>query len=208
MNEIETLIVKSLQEFLHLKCITDTKNVGCDKLVFPTKRDKTKRISEQEARFLLVKQLEKQEQVKYQYSVEVPTKQTYSFTGEKERSGNIDLCIYENGERCNLIEFKAMNPKQSSYTKDFEKLFCDESNLVNYFIQILENTNNGTIPNIERKYRMAIETVREKQTVFQSSLKIFICDLGEKSIMKYEIDKNGLLSNIEIIYKTDKPKNT
>jgi hypothetical protein len=55
---------------------------------------------------------------------------------------------------------------------------------------------------------MAIETVREKQTVFQSSLKIFICDLGEKSIMKYEIDKNGLLSNIEIIYKTDKPKNT
>ena len=101
-----------------------------------------------------------------------------------------------------------MNPKQSSYTKDFEKLFCDESNLVNYFIQILENTNNGTIPNIERKYRMSIETVREKQTVFQSSLKIFICDLGEKSIMKYEIDKNGLLSNIEIIYKTDKPKNT
>ena len=26
--------------------------------------------------------------------------------------------------------------------------------------------------------------------------------------MKYEIDKNGLLSNIEIIYKTDKSKNT
>jgi hypothetical protein len=208
MNEIETLIIKSLKELLSLKCITDENDVACGKLVFPIKRDKTKRISEQEARFLLVKQLEKQEQTKFQYSVESPTTKTYCFTGKGERSGNIDLCIYDKGERCNLIEFKAMNPKQSSYTKDFEKLFCDESNLVNYFIQILENTNNGTIPNIERKYRMAIETVREKQTVFQSSLKIFICDLGEKSIMKYEIDKNGLLSNIEIIYKTDKQKNT
>lgn len=199
MTSIEELIIKSLKEFWGLKCITESKGADYEKLVFPIKRDKTKRISEQEARFLLVKQLEKQEQTKFQYSVESPTTKTYCFTGKGERSGNIDLCIYDKGERCNLIEFKAMNPKQSSYTKDFEKLFCDESNLVNYFIQILENTNNGTIPNIERKYRKAIENIREKQTVFQSSLKIFICDMGKKSIMKYEIDKNGLLSDIEIM---------
>ena len=199
MNIIETLILKSLQELLSLKCITDENDVACGKLVFPIKRDKTKRISEQEARFLLVKQLEKQEQTKYKYSVESPTTKSYCFTGEGERSGNIDLCIYDKGKRCNLIEFKAMNPKQSSYTKDFEKLFCDESNLVNYFIQILENTNNGTIPNIESKYRKAIENIKEKQTVFQSSIKIFICDMGKKSVMKCEIDKNGLLSDIEIM---------
>lgn len=196
---MERLIIASLKELFELSCIADTKSENMNKLVLPIKRDKTIRISEQEARFLLVKQLEKEVQTRFQYSVESPTAKPYCFTGKGERSGNIDLCIYDKGKRSNLIEFKAMNPKQSSYTKDFEKLFCDESNLVNYFIQILENTNNATIPNIERKYRKAIENIRQKQTVFQSSLKIFICDIGKKSIMKYEIDKNGLISDIEII---------
>lgn len=195
MDIIEDLILKSLNEFIELNCISDSNDMCSSKLVFPVKRDNTKRISEQEARILLVKQLEKPEQTKYQYSIETPTVKIYSFTGDKERSGNIDLCVYDNGRRINLIEFKAMNPKQNSYSKDFEKLLCDESDLVNYFIQVLENTNNGTIPNIECKYRTAIEHVREKQKAFQSCLKIIICDKSKKSIVKYEVDKNGILSN-------------
>src|SRR5574344_175220 len=98
MSSIESLIFKSLQNLFELKCISDTSDAN-GKLVFPIKRDKTKRISEQEARFLLVKQLEKQEQTKFQYSVESPTTKSYCFTGKGERSGNIDLCIYDKGER-------------------------------------------------------------------------------------------------------------
>lgn len=198
MNELEVYIIKSLQDFLNLECITDSKNEGLNKLVFPIKRDKTRRLSEQEARFLLVNQLEKKEQTKYQYSIETPTTKTYSFTGKGERSGNIDLCIYENGKRCNLIEFKALNPNQSSYSKDFEKLLCDESDFENFFIQVIENSNNGTISNIEKKYRNAIQSVKVKYLSLSSCLIIFICDVGKKSIIKYEVDEYGNISKNDV----------
>ena len=194
MSVLEQLIIESLKELLTIECINKSAGVNCGKLVFPLTRDNSKRISEQEARFLLVKQLEKEEQTKYQYSIESPTVGTYCFTGESERSGNIDLCIYENGKRCNLIEFKAKNPRQLSYSKDFEKLFCDGKDLVNYFIQILDSADKGTIQNIESKYQKAIEYVKSKEKVFQSSVKIFICDMSHKSIINFEIDKNGVLS--------------
>jgi hypothetical protein len=122
MTAIDKLIITSLSELSKLACIKDTVQTSKSKLVFPVKRDekRTRRVSEQEARFLLVQQLEKSEQTKYQYAVEAPTMQTYRFKGKGRRSGNIDLCIYENGKRTSLIEFKALNPSENSAVFCFE----------------------------------------------------------------------------------------
>lgn len=187
---METLIKKSLQELIKLESISNSKGVNYGKLVFPIKSDGAERISEQEARLLLIKKLE--EQVKYQYSVEAPTVKKYSFTGENKRSGNIDLCIYENGERKHLIEFKSHNPVQSAFTKDFKKLLYDVGGLDNYFIHILNDKNKRTIPSVEGKYREAINSFRGEK--IKSSLKIFVCVLKKEEVFYYEVDKNGNLS--------------
>ncbi|MGL2963857.1 hypothetical protein ACSVH2_08585 [Flavobacterium sp. RSB2_4_14] len=127
----------------------------------------------------------------------MPTKEKYKFLGAGERSGNFDNCLYENGERKHLIEFKALNPKQASYSKDFEKLLYDESDLDNYFIQGLKSIDNGTIPNIETKYKVAIKSVKDKGRSIRSRLKIFVCALGVEDIIKYEVNKDGELVKIK-----------
>ncbi len=191
MNKVEELIIDSLIELLDLTCITDSKAGIESRLVFPIKRDGKRRVSEQEARFLFVQHIERGR--KFLYSIEAPTTKKYKFSGINDRSGNIDICLYENGERKHLIEFKALNPQQSSYSKDFEKLVCDEDYLTNYFIQVLENTDNKTIPSIENKYKKAIQIMKEKYASTQSCLRIFLCDMGTRQIIKYEVDKNGEL---------------
>jgi hypothetical protein len=188
MSNIEDLILKSLKEFVTLNCITNTNNETNSKLVFPIKRDGTKRVSEQEARFLFVETLIKQDN-KFSYSVEAPTKGKYNFSGDdaNARSGNFDICLYENGERKHLIEFKASNPGKFFYDKDFEKLINDEDKLINYFIQVLEKTTKNTILNITKKYKDAIKLAKGKNVAKQSHLIIFLCDMDKKKITKYEM---------------------
>lgn len=197
MDKIEKLITDSLIEFLQLSCITELKTEMNTKLVFPIKRDGKRRISEQEIRFLFVQHVQKDNF--FHYSVEVPTKKRYKFLGLNDRSASFDVCLYENGNRKHLLEFKALNPKQNSYSKDFEKLFFDESDLTNYFIQVIETTNIGTIPNIEKKYREAIKHVKNKYNIIRPCLKIFLCDMDKKNIIEYKIDKDGNLIKIQNI---------
>jgi len=195
---MEALIIASLIELLDLVCISDT--ISENNLVFPIKRDKTRRISEQEARFLLVMQLEEQKQSRYQYAVEAPTMQTYSFTGKGERSGNIDLCIYENGKRHSLVEFKALSHKQSSYSKDFEKLFFDyhsdtDNELCNFFVQILENENQK----IEDRFKKAIEeSMKKHKGERKMEVILFVCILTKNEIVKYNIKGSELKKITEL----------
>jgi hypothetical protein len=178
-----------------LNCITDTDKTGT-KLVFPIKRDGTKRVSEQEAKFVFVKHIE--QDGNFFYSVEAPTEREYQFSGKTiERSGNIDVCLYENGERKHLIEFKALNQKQLSFSKDFEKLLYDKEVLDNYFIHIVENSDSGTLPNIKKKYRQAIDDANSKRAGKRSHLTIFLCVISKQEIIKYEV-KGELLIKKEI----------
>lgn len=143
---------------------------GSNRILFPRTRNKKRdgeiRISEQELRFVFVEQLLKhieKEKWDVYYSVETPTQ--HGYIGFKEgnpkvddkygRSGNIDLCIHDNqGNRICLIEFKALNPKEADYQKDFCKLQHEDegnNNILRYFIQIVENVDSGTMENIEEK---------------------------------------------------------
>ena len=159
-------------------------------LIFPKKRDGTTRVSEQEARFLLVKHLEKN---KCRYAVEAPTMLTYRFTGKKELSGNIDICVYKNEKRSNLVELKANNYRNNHLSNDFEKLFFDineetDRDLHNYFIHILENNN----PNMEKYFNAGITTAIEKKkdNKKKSNVTIFLCILKTKEVKEYKIDNN------------------
>ena len=101
------------------------------------------RISEQELRFIFVEQLNKvAKQYDLYYSVETPTKNAYVFSKDKGGpkidndngvSARTDLVIHkiynDNFHRVALIEFKALNPVETNYQKDFCKLEHDNSSL-------------------------------------------------------------------------------
>jgi hypothetical protein len=103
-----------------------------------------------------------------------------------------------NRNREHLIEFKALNPTPDSYSKDFLKLICDEDNdkITNYFIQVIENSDPATIPNIECKYRAAVKNAQAQAqaqipSLKQSHLVIFLYVMQTKEFIKYEVDWNG-----------------
>jgi hypothetical protein len=206
--QLEDLIVESLQEIVKLPVepvIPDNKVIATNpgsKLIFPITRDDETRISEQEARFLFVHKLEQDNNAQCLYSVEAPTKKTYRFSGDGApkidptgRAGSIDVCLYDqNGNRKHLIEFKALNQKQISYSKDFLKLICDEDNdqLTNYFVHVLVNPN----PNINSRYKTAIanayaQAQAQKPPLKQSQLVIFLCVMKTGVITRYSDGDNG-----------------
>jgi len=201
MENVEGLIIASLKELLELRCITKVNSKTKSKLVYPLKRDGTRRISKQEAKLIFIKHIE--QYGAYYYSVEAPTRKKYLSTGAVPMLGSIDVCLYEEGNRKHLVEFLALNPRQTSYSRDFEILFSDEDGLDNYFIQLLQKANGGTIMNVENKYTEAIECVREKYNLFHSRLKIFLCEIDEKRITMYEVDENGELSSSHEVYKLE-----
>ena len=133
------------------------------RVVFPQKRDGTKRISEQELRLVFVEQLNKAiyEGWDVYYSVETPTRDTYSGLSngetpkqdEKGRSGEFDLVIFNNRlERIALIEFKANNASDNEHMKDFVKLNNPiEGDALRYFIEVIKSYDNGTLSNLHNK---------------------------------------------------------
>ncbi len=168
-DHIETVICgtfKTLQKVYdsQQESINGLKHVDTgSRLLFPCNRNEDTRISEQELRFIFVEQLncEIKKGWNVYYSIETPTKGGYVDFSTKfpkrddknGRSGCIDMVIHDsNGKRICMIEFKANNPKQSDYAKDFCKLH-NEGVDYGYFLQIVENYKSDTICNIEDKVK-------------------------------------------------------
>ena len=146
---------------------TDLKEAG-SRIIFPKYsqkyREGKRRISEQELRFIFVEQFNDYcDETTWQalYSVETPTEEKYKFSGEElpraitngengGQSAMIDTTIHdEKGHRLCFLEFKANNPEAFCYQKDFVKLNAEIG--MGFFVQILENENKGTMPNILKK---------------------------------------------------------
>lgn len=63
----------------------------------------------------------------------------------------IDLSIHNDKfDRIALIEFKALNPEESAFAKDFCKL-SNEPTCLTFFVMIVKSHDNGTITNIHKK---------------------------------------------------------
>jgi hypothetical protein len=200
---VEDLIENSFRELKRIDFENQSpQNDGSSRLIFPqywVKKNK-KRVSEQEARFLFVKQLEMNKCCHdYYYAVEAPTKRAYQFSQNNAaiwplidagQSANIDVCLYDKSatkfDRKNLIEFKFGNSNAMDYAKDFLKLLCDESGLTNYFINIVDVVNlaqRNTLQSITGKYQQAIGYV--SGIGVQSTLIIFLYNINENSFFKF-----------------------
>ena len=179
---VEELIEKSLQELREISC-EDKKTISKkqnSKLIFPkyfnnSSIDDNRRICEQEARFLFVRQLENShDEHSFYYSVETPTEYSYIFSKDgatldqpkidterkSGKSGKIDICLFDSElVRTNLLEFKALNPCPQSYKKDFIKLLYEPKKeykgYPNFFIQILKTYASDTITSLKKKYESA-----------------------------------------------------
>ena len=131
---------------------------SCEQLIFPNKIEANgdvKRISEQELRLLFLEEFK----VNYRdlfYSIETPTVKKYRVDNggnmsldPKGRSASIDVCIFEREKkgywRLLNVEFKHENREGSDIKKDMLKLVAEEAN--GLFIQLLDNTNSGTLRN-------------------------------------------------------------
>jgi len=188
--KVEKLIKNSLQKLQQI----GWENKNCNKnqesrLIFPKYRDRNnkdgkkqednKRISEQEARFLFVIELENAKDThSFYYSVETPTEFGYRFSenGKKinpkkdtgGQSGKIDICIYDTDcNRKHLVEFKAHNSDIHDFSKDFIKLkYEPKKNELeyepNYFVHILKSYDGGTISSLEKKYSEAFKIAVDK----------------------------------------------
>ncbi|MBE8540184.1 hypothetical protein [Geoglobus acetivorans] len=128
--------------------------LDCPRLIIPSRRDKHRRISEQEARFVFCSILNNSD---FFYSIETPTEKKYKMSGEGMRSASTDLTIYEyrDGFRKLVnVEFKAHNPRFREVEKDIKKLVGEEPT-GNWF-HLLKNVNSMTLKALFGKIKNAL----------------------------------------------------
>ena len=152
-------MIRALYQNEHYEGNAIWPNTIGSRLVFPTKRNGDVRVSEQELRFIFQEQLyayisgleKKGQEWDVCYSVETPTQNEYSLSGNGERSANIDLALYAEGRRIALIEFKALNPGDYEHMKDTFKLRNEPGDSLRYFVEIVSSCDSRTFPSVERK---------------------------------------------------------
>jgi hypothetical protein len=217
LKTLEKIIVNSLIELKNISHENDVANKEQkSKLIFPKKRlNNLSRISEQEARFLFVRELEKKENKhSFYYSIETPTYNIYKFSeGGKKiepkigkgQSASIDVTLYSKKNkrfhRKHLIEFKQGNI--NTCKKDFLKLLFDINGLHNFYINILDRDNlskRKTLESIINKYQNAINDLKKEKQKNNSILTIILFNIndGDLRIFKNIDIKNDKLKIEEI----------
>lgn len=125
---------------------------GEGSLIFPQyhgKRERSLRVSEQEARFAFVEALC---HGPLMYSVEAPTTKRYQFTGKTPLSAQTDLVVHDESGICICnVEFKAkgVSPNAGQHFpiyKDLQKLLREP--VWGLWFHLLESTDNSTINNL------------------------------------------------------------
>lgn len=124
-------------------------------LKIPPYRNTSIRISEQEMRFVLLALHEQFSHPGFGYSVETPTQEKYSFSGEGSRSAASDLSFYNDDEVILNVEFKVHMPNQKAVNKDISKLVKEKCN--GAWIHILKNEDSGTVKALFEKLETAFK---------------------------------------------------
>jgi hypothetical protein len=127
-------------------------------LIFPTKRDGSLRISEQEAKLLFFQHLTLDR--KFFFSVETPTVETYRQKGMTPMSARVDLSLYESDRKpAAHVECKSHNCGLEDIRKDLEKLLREKR--TGCWFHTLENANRNTIPVLLAKFTRAFSLLPE-----------------------------------------------
>jgi hypothetical protein len=211
MKTVEEIIKASLEKLLKIGSENALRKEQESKLIFPqySVNEKKRRVSEQEARFIFIREIE--QNYEGYYSVETPTILPYRFSikGEKlehpqimsqfctykgdengGRSGEIDVCLYDNnGKRVHLIEFKSDLASPFEMEKDFLRLKYEpfECEATNYFVHIKEKHENQTIKTLIERYKNVFNLkVADKKK--ENKVKVFVCFLSDNSIIEFDED--------------------
>jgi hypothetical protein len=204
----EEMIIASLSELANIANENDKEKSFKDqtsRLIFPQYRcgnhTNKKRISEQEARLLFIRELDKEKDVFY--SIETPTTKSYKFSDKEDKkyepkivsveeggqSASFDLTIYNaQFKRVHFLEFK--NGNVNTYKKDFLKLLCDEENKENYFVNIIERDDlekGRTLKSIKDKYGEAVKYIAEHyEKEMLSTLKIILFNIKDRHLITFK----------------------
>jgi len=208
MEQICKLIEDSLNELTKIgeEDKPHTSEASVSRLLFPKyghQEDEKQEIrrSEQELRFLLVEILKRQN-LEFYYSVETPTQKKYSFSEEGEfRSGNIDLCLYDNtGNRAHLIELKYGPNDDIDIAKDLLKLLYEPSKGQNYFIHFICNTKGSlsSIAKMAKKFEKVLMRIKEESYKPKTDKKMVVELEGNKFIKVERGEGEDAISDLKI----------
>jgi hypothetical protein len=203
---VENMIENSLKE---LSSVYDETG-QCTRLIFPKYSNETgRRISEQEARFLFVREVEKS--MDFYYAIEAPTDEKYHFSkaGKKiipqtgtGRSGQTDVCIYDKDrKKYTCIEFKFGTAEEHEISKDFIKLKYEPANPArcNYFVHVLDGYNSNTIDTLKNRYKAAFEISNDTRSAINEVV-VYLCIL--KFPKKYKKNKCDFICFDKTNYKS------
>ncbi len=132
------------------------------KLIFPQTSKKTVRVSEQEAKQLLIGKLA---DTPFLFSIETPTLGKYSFKGKGKRNAMTDLTLYTTRGTPHLnMEFKAGNTstiriERKHIKKDIMKLVAEDVN--GFWFHILEKANGRGVETLWKTIRHELKAVTQ-----------------------------------------------
>jgi hypothetical protein len=164
-------------------------------LIFPSKRDGTRRVSEQESKVIVTQWLKDEG---YIYSIETPTKEAYIQKGKTPESALTDVTVYGRDgskERRLNIELKAHQPPWESFRKDLEKLVIE--NVPGMWFHTLEKADQRSWDAIAEKMRKSFTSLQETGRWAEAlekgrqSVTFVFCVLEPEEVRSFEIWFDG-----------------
>ncbi|MDA0835564.1 MAG: hypothetical protein O3A29_20000 [Planctomycetota bacterium] len=145
------------------------------RLVFPRTSKGAVRVSEQEAKQLLIGQLNDSS---FLFSVETPTLRNYGFSGKGERNAMTDITLYTEEKRCLNMEFKSGNTstkrlQRKHINKDIQKLVFEDVD--GFWFHILEKANGTGIETLWQTIQHELKAVTQLDRKFNPKLITFHC---------------------------------
>lgn len=155
-------------------------------LIWPTKRDDSERVSEQESKILITQWLERNLEF---YSIETPTRNKYIQKGKAALSARIDVTVYGSRDPTNRVlnlELKAGSAKVEAFRKDFEKLLRE--GVSGLWFHTLTKASEATWRSIEDKMCKAFDLVPEHVEAAIHSVHFAFCVLDPPILVEFDID--------------------
>ena len=158
-------------------------------LIMPAKRDDSTRVSEQESKILITQWLERSGEF---YSIETPTREMYTQSGNASLSARIDVTVYgshDPADRVLNLELKSGTGTLEGFRKDFEKLLRE--GVPGLWFHTLTNASDATWNSIEDKMREALERLLEHAKAATHSVHFAFCVLEPPMLVEFDLDFSG-----------------
>ena len=155
-------------------------------LLFPMKRDNSRRISEQESKILITQWLTGHG---VNYSIETPTRNAYQQSGQAGMSARIDVTVYgssPSADRRLNMELKAGTSSLEAYRKDFEKLLCE--GVPGLWFHTLESASEGAWRSIENKMAESFSRLGTHADAAQHTVHFAFCVLDRPQLVEFNLD--------------------